>query len=149
MSHVILSSASGSYKFNNPAPVVHSVSVSDLLGTTHPQRWDALVDTGADRSAVPLTICEQLQIKPCDWRKPWGFDPRAPRPRRPLYWVRIVVTGVGDIPLKAYGIDRSDILLGRDFLSALLLVVDSPGSRWRIRRVSRWAQLCLRFLRLC
>ncbi|MFH1740229.1 MAG: hypothetical protein ABIH23_14570 [bacterium] len=111
--------------------------------------WPGLADTGASRTIVPLLACHELNLAPRDWRRPSGFDPQSPRRPIPLYYVRIGIAGIGDMPLHAYAVERSNILLGRDFLSDLVLLIDGRSSTWQLGRSSVVTRSLARLLALC
>ena len=143
-----LAKVCGSDTYSTPAPVVSGISISDLTGNMHPRAWDGLVDTAADVTAVPLAACEDLKLLPREKRSPRGFDPKAQRRLLPLYYVGLGVEGIGDLTLLAYGLERSNVLLGRDFLSGLVLLLDNECSRLQVGHHSRWTRLAFRFLAL-
>lgn len=143
-----LSASCGDDNYANPAPVVSGIAISDLAGNSHPRRWQGIVDTGADRTVIPLGVCEDLSLSPRDWRRPRSFDREAAARQVPLYYVRMDLTEIGDITLLAYAVRRTNILLGRDFLSALVLLIDGPGSGWQLGRHSWCSRLVTRLLRL-
>ena len=65
------------------AVVLRNIRVTSMSGSAHPTPWDALVDSGAGRSVVPLSLCKELGLSPFDLRKPFGFDllhPALPGP---------------------------------------------------------------------
>lgn len=141
-----LATVCGKDRFLIPAPVVTGIRITDMKGTTHPEFWDGLVDTGADRTAVPLAVCHDLGLAARGWTRTRGFDRQA-RPREvPLYYVRLGTEGAGDSLLLACGVERSSVLLGRDFLSGLVLVVDGVHSRWQAGRPTFWTRLALRLM---
>ena len=143
-----LASVCGGENYAPPAPVMEGITVCDLAGNSHPREWAGLVDTGADRTVVPLVVCEDLGLNPRDWRRPSGFDRQATPRRVPLYYLRLAADGLPDVPLLVYGVRRPSILLGRDFLSGLLLVIDSDRSWWELGRHGAWSKLVLNCLRL-
>lgn len=122
-----LSSHYGTIQCSIPAVVLGNVTITDMSSTPHPLTWDALVDTGADRSVVPLSVCQELGLAPFYERRPSGFHPTAQRTLTPLYHVRILVSGLEPADLSVYGIDRDSVLLGRDFLQKLVFAVDGRG----------------------
>jgi predicted aspartyl protease len=144
-----LSSRCGVETYKNGAVVLENVAVTDMKGTHHPITWDALVDTGADRSIVPISVCRGLGLAPSTWRTPVGFDPLALRLSRPLYYVRVLVPGVEAAKLLVYGIDRGHILLGRDFLAKLVLAVDSRTQTALLDGQSMLKSALLRLMALC
>lgn len=128
--------------FENSAPVLaNCVAISDLLGNRHSRLWSALIDTGADATVIPIEICADLKLSPRDKRRPRGFDPEAPRGFVPRYYVTLRIEQIGEVSLLAYAVKRSYILLGRDFLSRLVLLVDSPADHLQLGRrrfLSKW-----------
>lgn len=142
-----LSKQCGSSRYNISAPVIRNVLVSDLAGNRHPEPWEGLIDTGADRSVIPITICQQLQLGARDLRRPRGFDPHAPTRELPRYYVRLNVKKLGEFTLLVYGIARSNILLGRDFLSELVFLFDSSNEHYTLGRHTFSSNLIVRLLR--
>lgn len=143
-----LATVCGTDSFLIPAPVVSGIRISDLEGATHPYSWDGLVDTGADRTAIPLAVCRDLGLAPRSWGRPRGFDRQAEPRRLPLYYIRAGIEGGGDSLLLAYGVERSSVLLGRDFLFGLVLLIDNVNSRWQAGRPTLLTKLALTFLAL-
>jgi predicted aspartyl protease len=143
-----LSTSCGTDKLEPPGAVVQEISVADLTGHIHPRVWPGLIDTGADRSVIPLSICDDLRLTPRDMRSPSGFDPTLPRHQVPRYYVQVQVGGVESVPLLVYGVQRSTILLGRDFLRKLALVFDSPSRRFAVGEHRRFNRFLLNFLPL-
>jgi hypothetical protein len=131
-----------------PAPIIERVTLSDEVGNQHPSEWPGLIDTGADRSAVPISACHYLRLLPHNFKNVRGFDPSQPAVNRPLYMVRLHVGGLQPVPLLAYGVERQTILLGRDFLSKFTLVIDGPSSSFMIGQPRPLTRHLLRFLPL-
>ena len=118
-----------------PRPLLSDrIVVSDLAGNKHPRLWSGLIDTGADVSVVPIEACDDLKLAPRDRRQPRGFDPEAPRRLIPRYYLCLGVEGVGEVPLLAYAVRRSYILIGQDFLKGLVLLLDRDADRWKLGR---------------
>ena len=144
-----LSSRCGANEYRNPALVLENIAVSDMGGRLHQRNWDALVDTGADRSVVPISVCHDLGLSPFEWFFPMGFD-RTVRPvRRPLYHLRILVQGIRPAELAVYGIERGNILLGRDFLKGVLLAVDGRTQVGQIGQCNVFKSALMRLLAIC
>jgi hypothetical protein len=131
-----------------PAIVVMGVRISDLAGNRHPEGWPALVDTGADRTVIPLSVCQDLKLAPRDRGWPRGFDRQAPRRATDKYYVRIGVGGAGEAALMVYAVQRSSVLLGRDFLAGRVLLMDGQASKWQMGRPGFWMKMILRVLSL-
>jgi hypothetical protein len=143
-----LSNECGPSRYNIPAPVIRNVLVSDLAGNRHPEPWEGLIDTGADRSIIPITICQELHLAPRDFRCPRGFDPDASTRVLPRYYVRVNVANLGEFTLLVYGVRRSNVLLGRDFLSELVLLLDSSKDHYTLGRHTFCSNLIVAILRL-
>jgi hypothetical protein len=144
-----LSNQCGSARDKFPAPVISNVNVSDLTGNRHPQPWNGLIDTGADSTAVPLVICDDLKLTPRNYKPVHGFDHSAPVQNYPRYYVHVDIAAFFGFDLLVYGVpERSNILLGRDFLSQLVFLLDSPRKRYVLGKHTCLSKLILPMLRL-
>lgn len=132
----------GDSRQENPAIVIQNIRVGDLVGNVFPEYFDGLIDTGADKSVVPLRICTNLQLKIRDRFRVSGFDGEIKL--CPTYLVYLKVKGIGDIPLQVFSVHRKSILLGRDFLKNMLLVMDSRSSKYGFGKSTYWRTLCLK-----
>jgi hypothetical protein len=141
-----MSRASGKEKYSLPAVVIDGVVISDTAGVSHRERLSALVDIGADRSVIPLHVCNDLNLQTRRFASPRGFDPQAERRSIPEYYALIRVEGLREVLLRVFGVPRSNILLGRDFLTGLTLVVDSPRLTWRLGCPGIFGKMALRLL---
>lgn len=148
MIHKALSTTCGGDTYSKPAPVVSQITVTDLGGNAHPTTWPGLLDTGADGTAVPLNICEDLGLTPREWRTPRGFDPKAPTRRIPLYYTRFKTEGLPEVTLLVYGVPRTNILLGRDFQAGLTLLVDGESGSLRLGQKTALSRLLIPCIRL-
>ena len=130
--------------------VLEAVLISDLGGNTHSRKWPALVDTGADRSVVPLVACQELGLRARAYGRPRGFNPQTERPLVPEYYVTVEVPCLGESLVLAYGVQRSSVIIGRDLLHGLgsVLLMDNKAMNWQIRRQDGWTRVLLRLLRL-
>jgi len=135
----------GGFTCQNPAIVIQNVIVGDLLGNAFPEPQDALIDTGADRTVVPIKICRNLRLRILGRPYVRGFDEQEQQCS--IYWACLKIEGVGDIPLKVFGVNRRSILLGRDFLKSMLLVMDDRSSKFGISISKQWKTLLLKSLR--
>jgi hypothetical protein len=131
--------------------VIVDVFVTDMAGNQYPEPCDALVDTGADISAVPLRVCRFLRLAHVDEIKLSGCDRSLGTVRRPLFHVQIITGVMKPFPLSVAGLERDSILLGRDFLSKLklILAVDGRRAAWQLEVGSRRKSMLLRLLALC
>lgn len=132
----------GGFTCENPAIVIQNVIVGDLIGNVFPDPLDALIDTGADMTVVPMRICTDLQLNILDRPRVRGFDEQVKR--CPIYWICLKIEGFGDIALKAFGVQRKSILLGRDFLKSMLLVMDSRALKYGVGAGKQWKTLWLK-----
>ncbi len=145
-----LTTRSGQDKYAYGAPVLKGITVCDLLGQPHPESWDAVVDTGADRSVVPLQVCQTLKLPVRFIANAKGADRSESYRNRPLYLVRLVAPGMGDVTVTAWGLDRGNVLLGRDVLTKLqlLFLFDGYASRWGLHHSTWGGRLVLRAMQL-
>jgi len=134
----------GGFTCKVPAIIIQNVIVSDLIGNVFPDPLDALIDTGADRTVVPMRICRELQLKILDRPLVRGFDEQAKL--CPIYWVNLKIEGVGDIALKAFGVQRKSILLGRDFLENMLMIMDNRDLNYSVGVSKRWKILWFKLI---
>lgn len=136
-----LSKTCGDERYEIPAAVIDGITVSDPGGNAHPSPWEGLIDTGASRTVVPSVICAELGLSAWDYKVPSGFDREAAGRPIPLYRVRLAAAGLAELPLLVYGVKRSNILLGRDFLSGLLLMIDNEAGSWKLGCHTAWSKL--------
>ena len=108
---------------NPPAPFL-SVEISALIGT-QAQSIPAKIDTGADITAIPTQVIDQLGLTPAGEIKVEGYDGRSST----SYYYDIILqidrlklTGLAAIPLH-----EEYALLGRDVLNQLQLLLDGPA----------------------
>lgn len=138
MKRYLLSRSFAAHRFVNVGPVVSGVRISDLEGKFDAREWDALIDTGADISVVPLESCQALGLNPrCSYRTA-GFDGRVPARETPAYYVRVGLPGVEPVCVCALGVARRSVLLGRDFLCDVIFTMNSRRSRFAL---GRWSAL--------
>lgn len=89
---------------------------------------DALIDTGADASLVPLSLLRQIQaytIETAYIRSHWGE-----RRRVYLYRIDVKIGGI-TLPGVTFVGDNFDdaVVLGRDVLNKLRLLLDGPANQ--------------------
>ena len=141
----ILSLECGNVKYTNPAAVIESIKVSDLKGNEFYSPLPGLIDTGCDKSAVPLDICTSLRLPLYREILLTGFDRKVGL--YPTYLVYLKVEDMNDVPLEVCGVKRKSVLLGRDFLKEMLLVFSCRASVYTISK-DTWAKtLCLKLIR--
>lgn len=140
----------GDDRCSPPAPVVSNISISDLIGNTHPERWEGLLDTAANRTAIPIRACKELGLVPVDHVRPVLADRALRGELRPLYQVRLNIHGLAHQELRVYGIQRPNILLGRDLLilTGLFVLLDYHRLRWVAGRPTWVSRLSCSLLHL-
>lgn len=139
----------GSSKLKIPAPVFNEVRVLNALFDDLPVGTvPGLVDTGADRSVVPLEVCDRLGYSFDEVLPAKGYDGKQTRCR--VYTLHLDIPQIGKASLRVFAAERKTILIGRDFLMALKarLIVDyasaenCPFGRFRIDVPSQKAKTC-------
>jgi len=140
-----LSKLCGGEAYTHAAPVIQEVEVFSETGKAHPKKWDALLDTGADRSALPIAIFRELGAGHRDRRRVQGCVRSSAPQLQPVFWVWVRAPGLREVKLRAFGLQRTNILLGRDFLQGLVLALDGRTSSWAVDdAASWWTTLCLK-----
>lgn len=129
------------------APVLREVFISDRYGVARSEPLEALVDTGADMSAIPLQIAESLRVEPIDYRSP-GVATRTHSAQHPIYLVGVSAPGLTVEGLRVWGFHRSSVVLGRDFMQrlGLTLVCDFKRGTFALQVISPWKKAILRSL---
>jgi predicted aspartyl protease len=117
------------YRYNHqvspPAPYVHVVVNRLDAGGTSPS-VPALVDSGADRTVIPMALVEEMDLPQAGSIEVAGLNQLAAM--MAVYVIRI---GVGDLPpvvadvIGAVG--EPYVLLGRDVLNGYRVTLDGPG----------------------
>ena len=130
----------------NAALVIQNVMIGDLIGNVFPEPLDGLVDTGADRSAVPLRICSALKLEILNRLRVVGFDGRVKECSS--YLVYIKIKPFGDVPLEVFGVERTSVLLGRDYLKSMLLIMDKRVQKYGLGASARWKTTWIRLMSL-
>ena len=144
-----LSGIAGLERCNPPAIVVPSLLVESPYGQRSLRPWDGLVDTGADRSALPADLIRELSLREVNRISIRGYD--GSRSLQRVYCCELTVTGLGKVRLNPVATYHSHFLLGRDFLAAfdgLILLLDERRRTWSIRDRSHFWRLMFRIFRL-
>lgn len=145
-----LSSRLGRTRVSHPSICIENIRVSDEYGAEHRGRWTGLVDTGATRSVVPLSVCHDLALYSVGWRTPVCAETQVLDSPTPVYSVRLLVEGLAPKAMQVFGMDRDTILIGLDFLQGLVLAADTEKQVAFLGPVPAWKRWLLRaFLRIC
>lgn len=108
------------FTFDPPAPVIDVEVINRLTGETVQLRGQ--IDTGSSISAIPLSIVQSMGLTPGDFMDVRGFE-RAVR-RVPIFVVTLKIDTFILINAEAVGIEREDMLIGRDVLEQFILTLD-------------------------
>ena len=106
-----------------PAPFL-SVHISNLVGTPEPAALPAKVDTGADLTAIPSTLVDQLSLAPAGEIQVEGYDGR--QSTLTCYDITLLVAHLRVVGLQVVPFSEDYALLGRDALNLLRLLLDGP-----------------------
>ena len=108
-----------------PIPVV-TLDLATLDGSATIAGIEAIVDTAADRTVIPLTFLHQLKLRPVSHGQAQGFGTATFVVD--IYELRVVIPNVCDIKVRAIEhANESFILLGRDVLNQLSFAFDGPN----------------------
>lgn len=107
-----------------PAPFV-PVRLSNLAGGPEAASVPAKIDTGADVSAVPTGLVNQLGLVPAGEIQVEGYDGQISAVH--VYDVVLGILDLRIIGLAVIAIPENYVLLGRDVLNTLRLLFDGPA----------------------
>lgn len=117
--------------YDPPIPALPVVVHNDDAGL-HTSRLNALVDTGADGTLIPISHLRSIQAYPIAetfLRSHWGE-----RRRVHLFHVDLRIDGISLPGVTVVGDDQGqEIILGRDVLNKLRLLLDGPLNEVEVR----------------
>lgn len=105
-----------------------SLIVTAFLSPAAPRpslRARAELDTGADITCVPETLIEDLGVTPQGLVHVQGFREEPPE-EVPSFDIRLSIDDTRYFTLEVISAPKDYVLLGRDFLNALILHADGP-----------------------
>jgi len=122
---------------NNPAAVLHDLTVLSQDGIAHQRRWEGVIDTGADVSIVPTQIGrDMLLVEHGQFMRVSSYRKDDPPRELPVYYVRLVLPSGFVMPTLAVLSERRNILIGRSALQRMCLTINWPSNSWSLEDVS-------------
>jgi hypothetical protein len=117
------------YNYNRqmtpPAPFVHVRAAAPASGNVLDQMV-AQLDTAADRSVIPWTVVEALQLPQLDELPALGFGGHLVSV--PTFLVELTVRSLVSITVEAFASrEEPYVLLGRDVLNHFRVLLDGPN----------------------
>jgi predicted aspartyl protease len=118
-------------EFLNPPAAFVLAKISPTVGTQSSEALLAQLDTGADRTVVPLEVVEQLSLASSGVALVAGLGGEIEEAR--LYDVRLAIAGFSPLAVEVLAnAGEPWVLLGRDVLNHFRIVLDGPGRRLEI-----------------
>jgi predicted aspartyl protease len=112
-------------QFEPPAPFIH-VSLKCLETGKSVENLPMLIDSGADRTVIPGSLVDQLDLVPLEELRVAGLGGRVFS--APAYKVELTIRTL--LPEKVLLIAHDEepyVLLGRDVVNRHRLLLDGPG----------------------
>lgn len=137
-----------SYPCNHLAPILQEVEVHSLDGKRCSPGWPAVIDSGADLTAVPLSVASHLDVNVGKLhRKNLQLTGQLPE-LCPVIYLQISHGDFGMLePVQAAIMDRNTILFGRDCLKQVLFTFHGPKKQFIIHQNRKWWSLfMIRFM---
>jgi hypothetical protein len=117
------------YNYNRqvdpPAPYVY-VILGRVDGEGDQFELPALVDSGADRTVIPVFIAEELSLEQSGTFAAAGLGSALQRLQS--YFVQLGIRDLSPRPTEVVAITGEDyVILGRDVLNRYRVILDGPG----------------------
>ena len=106
-----------------PAPFI-SIVVAHPLRSTSEQQVMAKIDSGADITALPMNVVQQLNLPTNHFLEIAGYDNQVVS--LPVYDTRLTLAHIR-VRLETVAISENHAILGRDVLNLLRLMLDGPA----------------------
>ncbi len=120
-----------SYNTNfDPPAVVLSISASGVVHSRPRIELSALIDTGADITAVPKSIAERLKLYPIGRLQ--LEDANAVKTPVFSYDVSLAMPGEAAKKMEVILTPYSFVILGRDWLQDYYVFLDGPGQQFQL-----------------
>jgi hypothetical protein len=135
----ILQGRSQARSYKVKAPLLEDVEVKNLALDRSSPGWSTLIDTGAERTLIPLASLDYLGLKGTVGKVMTAVWPNGVRTNIPSVYVMVFHKDLGLIgPLLAGCVKRDSIILGRDSIAKALFVMDSVKSRFLVSKGTFW-----------
>lgn len=93
--------------------------------TQKPVILNALVDSGADATMIPIPYLRQLNARKGVAK--WLTDAMGGRHKVDLYTVSVQIGSHRPIYVRAVGIEKEEIIVGRDVLNEFVVTLNAPA----------------------
>jgi predicted aspartyl protease len=114
-----------------PGPCL-KITISPLINNNE-YSIDALIDTGADISAIPKDIVENLGLTPDGQKDFYGVFGNTAE-SRPTFFVTVSIDKILSSDLEVVSSDRGIFLIGRDLLNKIILHADGPKEFFELNK---------------
>lgn len=118
-------------KFEPPAPALQILLLNPGPQPLPPSPVEALIDSGADMTAIPRRAVEGLQLKPVDQLPAVGYD-GVTVAMKDIYSVKVFIEDVGGYVIKALLSEYDFALLGRDIINRWELLLNGKADFFQI-----------------
>jgi hypothetical protein len=119
-------------KFDPPAPVLEIFLSSPGVAVAPPTPVEALIDSGADITAIPKKFVEQLQLKLVDQLPAAGYEGVESEKLADVYSVNVFVRDVGDYIIRVISCNYDYAFIGRDLINAWELFLHGKANIFEI-----------------
>jgi hypothetical protein len=119
-------------KFDPPAPVLEIFLSSPGVAVVPPTPVEALIDSGADITAIPRKFVEQLQLKLVDQVPAAGYEGVESEKLTDVYSVKVFIRDVGDYIIRVITCNYDYAFIGRDLINSWELFLHGKASVFEI-----------------
>ena len=119
-------------KFDPPAPVLEIFLSSPGTAISPPTPVEALIDSGADITAIPRKLVEQLQLKLVDQLPAIGYEGVESEKLADVYSVKVLIRDVGDHIIRVISSNYDYAFIGRDLINSWELFLHGKANMFEI-----------------
>jgi predicted aspartyl protease len=112
-----------SFDFDPPAPVL-SIVLTGVVRSRPQMRLPALIDTGADMTAIPSTAVKRLHLYSVGRMAVEGIEGMAATVN--IYTIRLALEGQPVREMEVVQTGQPFVILGRDWLERYYLLLNGP-----------------------